>query len=77
MSKVKVYTWKSGLENVLCDECADEMFTKLMDRIVRKHPNLTQEQYQELDSIKELEYMDENSKETTLKCQPIVGQCRS
>lgn len=77
MSKVKVYTWKSGVESILCDECADEMFTKLMDRIVRKHPNLTQKQYQELDSIKELEYMDENSKETTLKCQPIVGQCRS
>lgn len=77
MSKVKVYTWKSGLESILCDECADEMFTKLMDRIVRKHPNLTQKEYQELDSIKELEYMDENSKETTLKCQPFVGQCRS
>lgn len=77
MSKVKVYTWKSGVENILCDECADEMFFKLMDKVVRKYPNLTQEQYQELDSVKELAYMDANSKETALKCQPIVGQCQS
>ena len=77
MSKVKIYTWKSGVKNILCDKCADEMFFKLMDRIVCKYPNLTKEQYQELDSVKELNDLDITAQITDLKCQPIVGQCQS
>ena len=69
---IKIYTWKSGKTNTLCDACADDMFFTLMNRVVKNNPGLSQDQLKDLDSMKELNYMDQNSKESTfLFCNPI------
>ena len=69
---IKIYTWKSGQTNTLCDSCADDMFFTLMNRVVKNNPGLTKDELQNLDSMKELDYMDQNSKELPfLFCNPI------
>jgi len=69
---IKTYTWKSGQTNTLCDACAEHMFFTLMNRVLKKNPGLSKDEFQNLDSIKEIDYMDQNSKQSTfLFCNPI------
>ena len=68
---VKIYTWKSGQTNILCDNCADHMIVTLINRVIENNPDLTPDEYQNLDSMKELDFMDTNAVECKFKCQPI------
>lgn len=68
---VKIYTWKSGETNILCDACADHMFFTLIDRVVKNNPELSEDQLRNLDSIKQLNHIDQTAQEINSHCQPI------
>lgn len=67
----KIYTWKDGSTNILCDKCADHMFITLTDRIVRKNMHLTASEIDDLESLRELELMDADAVDCKFPCQPI------
>ena len=48
------------------------MVRSLSNRVVKNNPGLSQDQLKDLDLMKELDYMDQNSKELPfLFCNPI------
>lgn len=67
----KIYTWKSGITNILCQKCADHMFIEMLDKIIDDNMHLTPDELQNLDSVRELEFVDVDGVDCQFPCQPI------
>ena len=69
--EVKIYTWKSGETNILCDACAEDMFSSIYRQIEMMNPDVFQEQLMEFESYKEVEETNMNAIQTSIPCQPV------